>query len=163
PRAVQNFLRLFPPGIVALALMVGASVSVAEDVVFTIDPTQSTDSTSGTNGSGVGSYSSSPITGNFIVNFDPSTATPTSLKSVGDGTANFGYFQTSSTLTGQSADAAVQWQINNLSWTFASDVLNATSPGVYPVAPVPAASPDAGFRVLSGGANLSYPGGTASG
>jgi len=132
---------------VLLAVLVSQSWAGAadQDVVFTIDPTQSTFQYS-TVGGIYGTYvpvspgsDTSTVSGHFLVNFDPLTDTPTSIQFVGGD----GYYQQDSPMIVQSASPGVIINYTGLSWDFSSPVLSGAA-GVYP-------ANTTGFNVLSGG------------
>ncbi len=135
---------------VCLAAVVLAVVTPAlalpVNVIFTIESNISAESWSGTDDT-YGTYSpqftgslTTPVAGNFVVSFDPSTDTPTSIQLVSnfsDPNNNNGYFGlqtnpgsflpygTPANLGGQSGP--IQFAIRDLVWNFNSPVLNATS------------------------------------
>jgi hypothetical protein len=120
----------------ALYLMVATSVAIASpvDVVFTIDPTQSTVAWSGTDNS-YGAFSaqspgslSSPVSGNFVLAFDPTTDNPTSIQFVGNNPGNNNaYYQAANNVTGTTAGGEVQFSLQNLTFSLNSATLPAAT------------------------------------
>ncbi len=119
-----------------LCLMVPTRNAVASpvDVVFTIDPTQSTVAWSGTDNS-YGAFSaqspgslSSPVSGNFVLAFDPSTDNPTSIQFVGNNPGNNNAYYTAATnLTGTTGGGEVQFSLQNLTFSLNSAALPAAT------------------------------------
>ena len=121
------------------------ALAADQDVVFTIDPTQSTFQYS-TVGGIYGTYvpvspgsDTSTVSGHFLVSFNPLTDTPTSIQFVGGD----GYYQQDSPMIVKSASPGVTINYTGLSWDFSSPVLSGAG-GVYP-------ANTTGFNVLSGG------------
>jgi hypothetical protein len=120
----------------ALYLMVATSVAMASpvDVIFTIDPTQSTVAWSGTDNS-YGAFSaqspgslSSPVSGNFVLAFDPSTDNPTSIQFVGNNPGNNNaYYSLANNLSGTTAGGEVQFSLQNLTFSLNSPTLPAAT------------------------------------
>ena len=119
--------RLYGLSAVILTGVLLASIASADtyDVVFTIDSAASDFSYSGTNdvygdyvpqsqGSDVTS-----VTGHFLVSFDPTTNTPTSMQLVG----NDGYYQQTTPLALKTATPGIVFSYTGLSWDFSSPVL----------------------------------------
>ncbi len=121
-----------------------------EDVVFTIDPTQSTFAYS-TVGGTYGTYppvspgsNVSSVSGHFLVSFDPLTDTPTSIQFIGGD----GYYQQDTPMIVQSASPGVVIDNSGISWDFSSPVLTGSG-GVYP-------ANTTGFNVLGGGVTETF-------
>ncbi len=100
-RMTGRSARLWPLGGVALLVwMAGPASADPVNVIFTIDASQSTETFSGNDNSygpivaaSPGSLST-PISGNFIVSFDPTTDTPTSIQIAGSNpNNNNGFYQ----------------------------------------------------------------------
>ncbi len=135
--------------IAALCLFSSASPAVADpiNVVFTIDPTRSTEILSGTDNVGgpfVTQSSNSlttSVSGNFVVSFDPSTDNPQSIQLAGTNpNNNNGFYQyatnvpsatpfgTPANLAGQvNGPEAFAFAYRNLVFNLNSPVLNATN------------------------------------
>ncbi len=104
----------------------GALASAANhDVVFTIDPAASIFGFSGTN-SVYGDYvpqlpgsNESPVTGHFLVSFDPTTNTPTTIQLIGSD----GYYQPTTPLTMQTSTPGITFDYTGLTWDFDSPVI----------------------------------------
>jgi hypothetical protein len=119
-----------------LYLVVPTSQAVASpvDVVFTIDPSQSTGSWSGSDNS-YGAFSaqspgslSTPLSGNFVLAFDPSTDNPTSIQFVGNNPGNNNaYYQFANNLTGTTSGGQVQFSLQNLIFSLNSGTLPAAT------------------------------------
>src|ERR1700729_1249507 len=80
--------------LLCLVLAPSGSVAGPVNVVFTIDPTVSTQSYAGTDNT-YGAFSPqqpgsliTPVSGNFVVSFDPTTNNPTSIQFVGNNPGN---------------------------------------------------------------------------
>ena len=124
--------------LVAIVLLPSIAAADTENVVFTIDPSQSTLQYSTVAGI-YGDYppqspgsDTSSVSGHFLVSFDPTNDTPTSIRFVGGD----GYYQQESpmTLIGDTHGGAlppVAIAYNNLSFDFNSPVLAGTG-GVFP-------------------------------
>lgn len=111
----------------------------AEDVIFTIDPSQSNASWSGSS-TVYGDFEptvpgslSTPVSGHFLVKFDPTTDTPTSIQFVG----GHGYYQLDAVyvatpgpygsgtaapanIAGRTPGGEETWALRNISWDFSS-------------------------------------------
>jgi hypothetical protein len=122
--------------VAALYLMVATSAAVASpiDVIFTIDPTQSTVAWSGSDNT-YGAFSptsagslTSPVSGNFVLAFDPSTDNPTSIQFVGNNPGNNNaYYTAANNMTGTTAGGAVQFSLQNLTFSLNSGTLPAAT------------------------------------
>src|ERR1700684_3762040 len=92
----RRCIRFAAKALVVLVLALVARVAVASpiDVIFTIDPTQSTGSWSGSDNTYGASSAQSPgslstaVSGNYVVAFDPTTDNPTSIQFVGNNPNN---------------------------------------------------------------------------
>jgi PEP-CTERM motif len=129
------------------ALLLPVSFARADDqqVVFTIDQSQSTFQYS-TVGGIYGTYvpvspgsDTSSVSGHFLVNFDPLTDNPTSIQFIGGN----GYYQQDNPMVVRSVTPGVVINYTGLSWDFNSPVLTGTN-GVYPANTTQ-------FNVLAGG------------
>src|SRR5580698_5043627 len=110
--SIQQCIRFAAKALAALVLTLVARVTVASpiDVIFTIDPTQSTATWSGTDNT-YGAFSaqtpgslSTSVSGNYVVAFDPSTDNPTSIQFVGNNANNNNaYYQLAGNLNGTTA------------------------------------------------------------
>ncbi|HTM53317.1 MAG TPA: PEP-CTERM sorting domain-containing protein [Pirellulales bacterium] len=108
----------------------------ATEVVFTIDPAQSGHDLSAVDTSSVdphGTYvptspgsMSTTLSGNFVVDFDPTTNTPTSLSFKGGQ----GYFRFNSSLSAHTADGQLTIDFTPVTWDF-DDTVTKTG-GVFP-------------------------------
>ncbi len=133
------------------ALAVASSVRAADqDVIFTIDPTQSTFNYS-TVGGEDGTYvpvspgsDTTSVSGHFLVSFDPTTDTPTSIKFIGGD----GYYQQNGPMIVQSQAPGVILNYSGLSFDFNSAVLTGNN-GVFQ-------ADTTTFHVLSGGVTETY-------
>ncbi len=143
----------------------------AEDVIFTIDPNQSTTTWSGTDND-YGAFGpvtpgslSAPVSGHFLVRFDPLNGTPSTIQFVGGD----GYFELASpytvapgvggsetpapanvAMTTAGGEATLVYR--NLVWDFESSPVAGTG-GVFPATETP-------FAVLSGEMDGKDPGGS---
>jgi hypothetical protein len=125
-----------------VAFWLAANPATAAEIVFTIDPSQSASVWSGVAGAALGGGAfveqsagslSAPISGHFLVSFDPSTSTPATLQFIG----GHGYYQVASphtlspapggtpgtataNLGGQSSNGALSWAVRDLVWDFFS-------------------------------------------
>ena len=118
--STRRCIRFAAKAFLALVLTLVARVAVASpiDVIFTIDPTQSTGSWSGTDNTyahfsaqSPGSLSTS-VSGNYVVAFDPTTDNPTSIQFVGNNpNNNNAYYQLAGNLNGTTAGNTVQFSI----------------------------------------------------
>ncbi len=157
--SARAFVSYLSVAITALVLMIGPNLATAVQIVFTIDPALSSSNWAGTDTASGLPYAttsegslSAPITGNFRVDFDPTTSTPPTIQVIGDTTGQNGYFLVQSPVSGQAP--GVSWQISNLSWTFSnSSPMTPTSPGEHTFTTTPSSNPT-GFYVLSGGATV---------
>jgi hypothetical protein len=110
--------------------MAWAMPARAAQVVFTIDPAQSGHDLSAVDTSAVdphGTYvptspgsMSTTLSGNFVVDFDPTTNTPTSLSFKGGQ----GYFRFDSALSAHTADAQLTIDFTPVTWDFDGTVAN---------------------------------------
>ena len=160
PRTIRDCLRslgLILPVLILLAI--GDSPAFAENIIFTIDPSMSTISFSGSNpiyGSLFPQFPGSlttPVSGHFLVSFDPLSNAPATIQLLGtnNGNPNSGYFQLASTnlglpgaypglststpepanLAGATAGGNVQLAYRNMVWDFSSPTINGAS-GAFP-------------------------------
>ena len=121
-----------PAALVAVVPSTSANAA-DQNVIFTIDPSQSVfqySTTGGTYGTFVPTVPGSDTTsvsGHFLVNFDTATDTPTSIQFIGGD----GYYQQDGPMTVQSQPpgAIINW--SGLSFDFNSPVLTGTN-GVFP-------------------------------
>jgi hypothetical protein len=165
----------------ALCLMLSTSVAFADpvNVIFTIDPTQSTDTWSGTDNTygafsaPVGGTLSTPVSGNFVVSFDPTTDNPTSIQVVGSGpNNNNGYYQLANSvasavpdgspanLSGTTSGGQVQFALRNLIFNLNSPTISAS--GTSGLSETFAGT-TTGFVVTSGGIAATVLGNPVSG
>jgi hypothetical protein len=133
--------------------------SLAEQIIFTIDPSQSTAYWSGTHygapyePQSPGSLST-PIDGHFLIDFDPLANTPTTMQFIG----GHGYYRLASPNVGQPAvggglgmapanvagqASTVVWAIRNLVWDFSSAPITSAN-GLFD-------AHQTSYSVLSGG------------
>ncbi len=137
--------------------------ALAAGIIFTIDQAQSTIAWSGAMQSAYGPFIpqspgslSTPVSGHFLVQFDPTSSTPTTLEFVG----GHGYYQAATpyvgvpglsdpgiaepaNMAGKTAGNEVQWTIRNLVWDFSSAPIGGSG-GSF-------AANQTRFTVLSGG------------
>ncbi len=115
-----------------LAIVASTTFADTQDVVFTIDPTQSTldysytDPTHGTAVPDSLGSDSSAVSGHFLVSFDPLTDKPTSIQFLGGD----GYFQQATDLSVHDA-AGDHLKYSDLNWDFSSPALTGSG-GVFP-------------------------------
>jgi PEP-CTERM motif len=148
-----------------LSMSAFGGIALAEDVIFTIDNTASTETWSGTDKTygplgpqTVGSMSTG-VEGHFVVSFDPTNDNPTSIQFIGMN--NDGYFQldnsiqnalpggTPANVAGQSAGGEGLFAIRNLVWDFNSPVISGSG-GSFPATTT-------SFGVNSGSIDYEYP------
>ncbi len=136
-------------------LMASVASAATQNVVFTINPAGSNFSYSGTNNV-YGSYvpqspgsDMSSVTGHFVVNFDPTTNSPTSIQLIG----NDGYYEQTTPLAVQTATPGIVYDYSGLSWDFSSPVLNGVG-GSF-------AADTTNFNVAAGTLNASFSDGTS--
>ena len=144
----QARLRFFRTGSLWLLLAVvvpcGTAAAADQNVIFTIDSSQSTENWSGLDNT-YGPYSaqstgslSAPVEGHFVVAFDPTNDTPSTIQFLSNSAHNDGYFQLdNSTQSAQpfgtpaneaaTAGANSQFAIRNLTWAFSSPAITSTS------------------------------------
>ncbi|HVU90271.1 MAG TPA: PEP-CTERM sorting domain-containing protein [Pirellulales bacterium] len=115
-----------------VALVPSSACAANQDVVFTIDPSQSTFNYS-TVGGIYGTYvpvspgsDTTSVSGHFLVSFDPTTDTPTSIQFIGGD----GYYQQDGSMTVKSQSPGVVVDYTGLSFDFSSPVLTSNN-GVY--------------------------------
>jgi hypothetical protein len=154
----------FSVAVGGLVFAANPGIARAADIIFTIDASQSSFSTAGTddiNGAHIAQSSgslTSPLTGHFLVRFDPFSGTPSTLEFV----AGHGYFQPTSphsaspgvavdppapapaNTAGQTAGGELVWAIRDLVWDFYTPSPLAGSGGVFPANAT-------AFNVLGGG------------
>jgi hypothetical protein len=163
-----KFVRL--TAVVGLMLSAAVRNASAADVIFTIDASQSTFSYAATDpGHGAhveqspGSLST-PLTGHFLVRFDPFSGTPSTLEFAG----GHGYFQPQSPHTaspgpgggaaapanaaGKTSGGELVWAIRDIVWDFHTPTPLAGSGGVFPAT-------ETYFDVLSGLVDAQTPSG----
>jgi hypothetical protein len=173
-----RFNRWFAAALAGLLLSALSSTVVAENIIFTIDPLQTTGGWSGIdNAYGAfqaypGAGLSAPVSGHFLVGFDPTTSAPPTLQFIGGN----GYFQLDSpyvtlpgingtvpaaraNLAAQTAGNQVSFAIRDLTWDFSTVPVNSVTNvpidgvnGVYPAT-------STYFLVKSGGIDVTVPGG----
>ncbi len=169
--SIQQCIRFAAKALAALVLTLVARVTVASpiDVIFTIDPTQSTATWSGTDNT-YGAFSaqtpgslSTSVSGNYVVAFDPSTDNPTSIQFVGNNANNNNaYYQLAGNLNGTTAGNTVQFSIQNLIYSLNSGpIAAATTAGLTETFSGTDATSPTGYTVTSGGAVFTTPNGTA--
>ena len=150
--ALRNSRVAIAFGVTVLGVIGSAKLAWADNqqVVFTIDPTQSTfqySTVGGTYGTYVpvspGSDTTS-VSGHFVVDFNPLTDTPTSIQFIGGD----GYYQQDGPMTVKSQAPGLTVNYTGLSWDFDSPVLSGTG-GVY-------AANTTHFTVLAGGLTETY-------
>ncbi len=130
--------------VAALGLMWVGQTAIADQIIFTIDPSQSSETWSGNDGTfgafqGQSSGSLNPsVGGNFVVSFDPSSDAPTTIQFAPNSPSG-GFFQllnstssanpfgTPASVAGTAGSGGVQFAIRNDSWNFSSAPLNASS------------------------------------
>jgi PEP-CTERM motif-containing protein len=133
--------------VVAVSLMAFCGTGLAENIIFTIDPSQSTESLSLTD-SVLHAYSgnlSTSVRGNFMVTFDPSTNTPSQITLDG----GHGFIQLDSpytaspglggsgppalaNLAGHTSTNVITFATRALAWDFTSPTINTTGSGNFP-------------------------------
>jgi hypothetical protein len=151
--------------VTAFAQLAWQSGTRAEDVIFTIDSSQSSETWSGidnTYGAIQPQSSNSLMTaveGHFVVDFDPTTDNPTSIQFIDNN--NNGYFQLDNAgqnfapggapanVAGTVAGGQSVFAIQNLIWDLNSPVINGTG-GTFPATTT-------SFTVSSGGIAYAYP------
>jgi hypothetical protein len=173
-----RFDRWFSAALAGLILSALSSTAIAENIIFTIDPSQTTggwsgiDNTYGAFQAYPGAGLSAPVSGHFLVNFDPTTSIPPTLQFIGGN----GYFQLDSpyvtlpgingtgpaapaNLAAQTAGNQVSFAIRDLTWDFSTVPVNSVTNvpidgvnGVYPAT-------STYFLVKSGGIDVTVPGG----
>jgi hypothetical protein len=148
-----------------------AAVAAPVNVIFTIDPTMSTQSYSGTDNT-YGGYSaqqpgslSTSISGNFVLSFDPTTDNPTSIQFVGNNPGNNNaYYQLANSisnaqpgnqpanLAGTTSGGQVQFALQNLVYSLNSSItpVSTTSGLTETFSLINPATPT-GYTVTSGG------------
>jgi hypothetical protein len=165
PSSSARFFRWLPAAIASVSLLAVASTAVADNVIFTIDSANSTETWSGTDNTygGIvpqasGSLSTS-VEGHFVVSFDPTSNNPTGIQFI--GLDNDGYFQldnnnqnflpgnTPANVAGSSAGGETAFAIRNLVWDFNSPTI-AGSNGSFPAT-------STSFGVTSGSIDYVYP------
>jgi hypothetical protein len=167
--SIRRCVRFAARTLAALVLTLVARWAVASpvDVIFTIDPTQSTGSWSGTDNT-YGAFSaqspgslSTSVSGNFVVAFDPSTDNPTSIQFVGNNANNNNaYYQLAGNLNGTTAGNEVQFSIQNLIYSLNSGpIAAATTSGLTETFSGTDATSPTGYTVTSGGAVFNTPNG----
>jgi hypothetical protein len=161
-----------------MILTTWCSTATAAEIIFTIDPSESSFAQTGAAGAPLGGGAwleqfpgslSAPLSGHFLVEFDPSTTpespTPATLRFIG----GHGYYEVASThvlspgpggfgaaapgnLGGRAPNIPFNWAIRDLVWDFSSANI-AGAGGVFP-------ANQTSFYVLTGG--IEYDGGSAS-
>ncbi|HEY1599363.1 MAG TPA: PEP-CTERM sorting domain-containing protein [Pirellulales bacterium] len=128
-----------------LVVLPSAAMADTENVVFTIDPTQSTINLSG-NSNNYGNFvpiapgsDTSSVDGHFLVAFDPLTNTPSTIQFV----PNDGYYEQNTSMDLALPGAGVVAGYAGLSWDFNSAPLTGSN-GVY-------TATTTSFTVLTGG------------
>ena len=141
-----------------IALTASAALADPHEVIFTIDSATSSFSWSGTNdvygdyvpqspGSDVSS-----VTGHFLVSFDPTTNTPTTIQLIG----NDGFYEQTTPLAAKTSTPGVDFEYSGISWDFSSPVLSGAG-GSFSAATTT-------FNVVAGKLDSSFSnGGTGSG
>ncbi len=159
-------------------LAIGAAVfissrmdAVADNIIFTIDSSQSSFTLSGFDRQGnvdpyqaqPGNSLTTPVSGHFVVNFDSSNDNPQSIQFIGGNTVDNGFFQLANSgtalpgiggsgpaapanLAGQTASSGVSFAIRNLTYNFSSSPLSPAAPGGNSFS-----ASSTSFYVLSGG------------
>jgi len=143
--SLQSLSRLLGLAVVVLCSTMPA-VADTQNVVFTIDSTQSSLKYSLTGGNyspfttTTAGSDTSAVDGHFLVKFDPLTHTPASIQFI----QNDGYFQQTSPVSVKSVNASPSMQVTyqDLNWDFYSPVLTGSN-GVFPATTT-------SFKVLSG-------------
>ena len=157
----------------------GLAAAGPVNVVFTIDPTASTESYSGTDNTygpmvaqQPGSLSTS-VSGNFVVSFDPTTNNPTSIQFVGNNSGNNNaYYQLANgiqnaqpgnqpaNLAGKTAGGEVQFALQNLIFSLNSGIIPAsTTSGLTQTFSATNPAAPTGYTVTSGGIVAQTPNG----
>jgi hypothetical protein len=156
--------------------------AMAEQVIFTIDPSASAETWSGTDDTygpvvpqSTGSLTAA-VSGHFVVNFDPTTDSPTSIQFIGNNNGvQDGYFQLATTnqgspgsdlsptpspanVAGTSASGQTSFAIRNLVWNFNSNSIASTG-GAALTGGVTFPATSTSFYVSSGQSDESYPSG----
>ena len=153
--------------ILALAVIctiAAGNSATAENIIFTIDPNLSSFSTTATDGTfgafqeQSGGSLTAPLSGHFLVDFDPLSGTPSTLQFIG----GHGYYEVASphlaspgiggvgppapaNVAGVTVGGEASFAIRDLIWDFSSLPINGTG-GVYP-------ANQTTFTVTSGGAD----------
>jgi hypothetical protein len=165
----------------ALGLAFGSNAAVASpiDIVFTIDPSQSTVAWSGADNT-YGAYTAQPggslstqVSGNFVIAFDPTTDNPATIQFVGNNSGNNNaYYQASNSdanavpvggpanLAGTTAGGQVQFALQNLIFSLNSGTINAaTTSGLTETFSATSSTPPTGYTVTAGGIVFQTPNG----
>ena len=168
-------------GVAVLGLTLVSSAAVASpiDIVFTIDPSESTVAWSGTDNS-YGAFSAQPggslstqVSGNFVLAFDPTTDNPATIQFVGNNAGNNNaYYQASNSdanavpvggpanLAGTTSGGQVQFALQNLIFSLNSGTINAaTTTGLTETFSATSSTPPTGYTVTSGGLVFQAPNG----
>lgn len=169
--AICGCIRCLTTTVASIAFITGGAQVRAEQIIFTIDPLQSTETVSGVDnvkGTLVAQSSGSlqaAISGNYLVTFDPLNNNPPQITFNGGQ----GFFKLSSTnsgspapgsvpgsapanVAGRSADGSVQFAFRNIVWDFNTSVPVAVNGGSIDATQV-------GFKVLSGTFDTTRPDG----
>jgi hypothetical protein len=166
-------------GCLAAALCLASSVAIAGpvNVIFTIDPTMSTESYSGTDNTYGAFVAQQPgslttsVSGNFVVSFDPTTDNPTAVRFVGNNPGNNNaYYQLANgiqnaapvngpaNLAGTTAGGDVNFALQNLVYSLNSSIIPvSTTSGLTET--FSATNPPTSYTVTSGGLVSKTPGG----
>jgi hypothetical protein len=157
--------------VLGLTLVSSAAIASPIDIVFTIDPAQSTVAWSGTDNT-YGAYTaqpggtlSTPVSGNFVLAFDPTTDNPATIQFVGNNPGNNNaYYQASNSdanavpvggpanLAGTTSGGQVQFALQNLIFSLNSGTINAaTTSGLTETFSATSSTPPTGYTVTSGG------------
>jgi hypothetical protein len=162
-----------------LILAPGAAVAGPVNVIFTIDPTMSTESWSGTDNS-YGAFSaqqpgslSTSTSGNFVLSFDPTTDNPATIQFVGNNSGNNNAFyqlangiqnaqpgNQPANLAATTSGGQVQFALQNLVFSLNSAAIPAsTTTGLTETFSGTNSSAPTGYTVTSGGILFKSPGG----
>ena len=165
--------------VLCLVAAPGAAVAGPINVIFTIDPTVSTESYSGTDNT-YGAFSaqqpgslSTSTSGNFVLSFDPTTDHPTSIQFVGNNPGNNNAFyqlangiqnaqpgNQPANLAGTTSGGQVQFALQNLIFSLNSGVIPvATASGLSQTFSATNPAAPTGYTVTSGGIVSQTPGG----
>ena len=141
---------------ILIVVWMASIASAVENVVFTIDTASSSFSYSGSN-SVYGDYvpqspgsDVSSVTGHFLVSFDPTTDSPTSIQFIG----NDGFYEQTTPLAMTTSTPGVAFNYSGLSWDFNSPVLTGSG-GSFSAATT-------NFDVVAGTFNATYSNSTST-